>query len=336
MNYPHSEELKQALEESKKILLSCHSRPDADSVGSAQAMRQLVLTWNKEASVICADKLPNSLKFLGAYGEIKEVAFRNFDFSAWDVMLCMDSSSWQRVAADSTMPRPSIKMIVIDHHKTNTHFGDINLIDPDIGANCQLLFNLFNDWHVDLKQEALATPLLAGIIGDTGAFRFPEAGADTLRAALVLMQNADKNKIISNLYQNYDLNSVKLWGEILGRMQINEEFLYVWSAITADIFAKYGRPVGSKSEIADMLFQSVDNTHFGMVIVEENAGYVSVSLRSRSGIDVSEIAERLDGGGHRWAAAGKVTGLPFDQALEKIHAQVQDVCKHKTRNSQSP
>ncbi len=332
MNYPQAEEIKQILKDSQKILLCCHSRPDADSVGSAQAMRRLMMSWNKEVEVVCADKIPNTLKFLEEYGGIKEVSFRNFDFDKWDVVVCLDSSSWQRVAADSTVARPQIKMIVIDHHKTNTFFGDVNLVDPDIGANCQLLFNLFNQWQENINLQPIATSLLAGIIGDTGAFRFPEADENTLKTALSLMKSTDKNKIITNLYQTYDLNSVKLWGEILGRMQLNIENNYVWSAIEKEVFVKYGSPIGSKSEIADMLFQSIKDTDFGMVIVEETVGYVSVSLRSRTGFDVSEIAERLDGGGHRWAAAGKVTDLSFNQALEKIHEVTADVCKNQKRS----
>jgi len=332
MNYQEASEIKVLIDSSQKVLLNCHSRPDADSVGSAQAMRQVLSVWGKEVKVICPDQIPGSLKFLEEFGGIEQIAFREFDFSVWDLMICMDSSSWQRVAADSTVSKPEIKMVVIDHHKTNTLFGDTNLIDPDIGSNCQLLYNLFDSWQVELKNQAIATSLLTGIIGDTGAFRFPEADEETLKTALILMENADKNEIIKNLYQSYDLDSVKMWGEILERMQTNKEFSYAWSAINKEIFRKYGRPVGSKSEIADIFFQSISDTDFGMVIVEESDNYVSVSLRSRSGFDVSEIAEKLDGGGHRWAAAGKVTGLPFDQALEKIHNVASDVCKNQKGN----
>jgi len=332
MNYQESNQIKELIDNSQKILLNCHSRPDADSVGSAQAMRQVLDTWGKEVRVICPDQIPKSLRFLEEFGEVEKVAFREFDFSAWDLMICMDSSSWQRVAADSTVSKPQIKIVAIDHHKTNTGFGDINLIDPNIGANCQLLFGLFKDWQVEFESRAIATCLLTGIIGDTGAFRFPEADEETLKVALALMGNADKNEIVKNLYQSYDIDSVKLWGEMLEQMKLDENNSYAWSAINKDIFQKYGRPVGSKSEIADMLFQSINGTDFGMVIVEESDNYVSVSLRSRSGFDVSEIAEKLDGGGHRWAAAGKVTGLPFDQALEKIHNVASDVCKNQKRN----
>lgn len=332
MNYPESSEILQLIKEADRILLNCHSRPDADSVGSAQALRQVLLGWGKEVKVICPDEIPRNLKFLEKFGAIDKIIFRDFNFFEWDLLICLDSSSWQRVAADSDVKRPMIKMVVIDHHKTNTQFGDLNLLDPGIAATCQLLINLFKDWDIDIKGSEVATPLLTGIIGDTGAFRFPEADAETFKAALNLMEFADKDEIIKNLYQSYELESVKLWGEILENLEINSEYNYVWSAIGRDVFGKYGSPVGSKSEIADIIFQSIKGTEFGMVIVEENDGYVSVSLRSRSGFDVSEIAEKLDGGGHRWAAAGKVIGLPFDRAIKKIHNVACDVCKNQKRN----
>ncbi len=332
MNYTESTEILQLIKDAGRILLNCHSRPDADSVGSALALRQVILGWGKDVKIICPDDIPTNLKFLEKFGMVEKVTFRDFDFSSWDLMICSDSSSWQRVAADSGVERPTIKMITIDHHKTNTRYGDLNLIDPTIAATCQLLFNLFKDWDTEINSKEIATPLLTGIIGDTGAFRFPEADIDTLKVSLYLMEFSDKDEIIKNLYQSYDLKSVKLWGEILGNMEFNAENNYVWSAIGKDVFGKYGSPIGSKSEIADMLFQSINNTDFGMVIVEENDGYVSVSLRSRSGFDVSEIAEKLDGGGHRWAAAGKVLNMSFDQALEKIHNVASDVCKSQKRN----
>ena len=321
MNYPESSQILQLIKQSSKILVNCHSRPDADSVGSTLAMSKFLEKQNKEVLVICPDELPPSLEFLkNSYNlNFKKIRYADFDFTDWDMFICLDSADWKRVSGDSGFAKPDLPTVVIDHHKTNTKYGKINLIDPDIAATGQLLYKLFSDFEFNDFNKSIATGMLTAIFGDTGALRFPEADEDTFKAALHLIKLADKNEIIFNLYQKYELQSVELWGEIMKNMQINPEYRYIWSEVDKDTFKRYGSPKGSKSEIEDIFFQSIKGTDFGMTIVEESEGYVGVSLRSRTGFDVSSIAAKLDGGGHRWAAAGRVHGKSLSKAVQYIH-----------------
>lgn len=325
MNYPESIQILQLIKQADRVLVNCHSRPDADSVGSALAMSKFLEKRGKEVLVICPDDLPPSLEFLkNKYNlNFKKINFVDFDFGRWDLLIALDSADWKRVTANPKVNKPNLDIVVIDHHKTNTKYGKINLIDPEIAATGQLLYKLFLDFGFRDYDKTIATGMLTAIFGDTGALRFPEADEETLKVVLQLIKQADKNEIIFNLYQKYELKAVELWGEIMKKMQINSQYRYVWAAIDRDIFSRYGSPVGSKSEIADIFFQSIKNTDFGMVIVEESDGYVSVSLRSRTGFDVSQIAQKLDGGGHRWAAAGRVHGKSISEALQYIHEVVQ-------------
>lgn len=329
MNYPESKKILQLIKEANKVLVNCHSRPDADSVGSALAMSQYLTGIGKDSLVICPDELPSNLQFLvDKHGlNFKQIKYSEFDFALWDLFICLDSADWKRVTGDSTFSMPDLPIVVIDHHKTNSGYGKVNLIDSEIAATGQLLYKLFFDWNYKEMNTNLAAGLLTAIFGDTGALRFPEADIETLKAVEDLMQYVDKNEIIFNLYQNYSLSSVELWGEMMKRMQFNKEYRYVWSAISQDIFKKYGSPLGSKSEIADIFFQSIQGTDLGLAIVEESPNYVSVSLRSRTGVDVSAIAKKLDGGGHRWAAAGRVYDKPLAEAIQYIHETVQQEIK---------
>lgn len=325
MNYPESKQILQLIKQADRVLVNCHSRPDADSVGSALAMSKYLEKLGKEVLVVCPDDLPSSLEFLKDSYDLnfQKINFSSFDFNTWGLFLCLDSADWKRVTANPKVQKPDLDIVVIDHHKTNTKYGNINLIDPGIAATGQLLYKLFSDFEFTDYDKNLASGMLTAIFGDTGALSFPEADEETLRVVLHLIKLADKNEIIFNLYQKYELRSVELWGEIMKNMQINSQYRYIWAAIDKDTFSQYGSPAGSKSEIADIFFQSINNTDFGMVIVEESDGYVSVSLRSRTGFDVSQIAQKLDGGGHRWAAAGRVYGKPINEALQYIHEVVQ-------------
>lgn len=317
MNYPESQTIKVKIDSSQKILVNMHHNPDADSVGSAIAMARVLKHFGKEVKIVSPTEIPKNLKFLLNEESMEVTDFREFNFLEYDLFVTCDSSSWSRVAGGHNIEKPNIPFIVIDHHISNQKFGDINLIVADSAANCEVLFFLFQDWQVPL--ENIAEPLLAGIIGDTGAFRFPEASEKTFEVAAILMKYADKNKIIFNLYQSFEEPHIYIWKEFMDNLQIDHEHKFVYSFVRRDILEKYGKPFNAKSELADMLFSSIDGTDFGLIGAEDE-GYISVSFRSRTGVDVSHLASSLGGGGHAWASASRIDILEdnYEEAKEKV------------------
>ncbi len=328
MNYPQSQEIFEEIKKAKRVLVNCHSSPDADSVGSAYAMAEILKYLGKEFQIICPNNLPKNFEFLKTTYpyEIQKVDFSKFDFSKWDLFITLDTSSWSRVTGNKECSVPDISIIVIDHHKTNQNFGNLNLVDAKSPANCELLYFVFQDWGIKIDREVnypdVSKALLTGIMGDTGGLRFNEADGKTLQVATDLMRLADKNEIILNLYQSYNIKSIKLWGEIFSKIQIDETHKFVWAAIEVEDKVSFG----IKSEVADMIFQSVEDTDFGIVILGRKDGVV-VSFRSRTGIDVSQIAAALGGGGHQWSSAAKIQNMPFTQAVEKILSTAKEYAK---------
>ena len=298
--------------------MNMHHNPDADSVGGAVAMARVLKYFKKDVKIISPTEVPKNLEFLSTEQEVNVVSLSEFDYSIFDLFITLDSSSWNRVCGAHDIEKPNIFFVNIDHHRSNHKYGDINLIVPDAAANCEVLYLLFRDWEINL--ENVAEPLLAGIIGDTGAFRFPEAKESTFEAATELMRFTDKNKIIFNLYQSFKENHVMVWKEILNNLQIDHEHRFVYSFIRKGVLDKYSKPFNAKSELADMLFQSIEDTDFGLVGAEDD-GYISVSFRSRTGVDVSKLAQKLGGGGHAWASAARITynnEVNYDDAIEKV------------------
>lgn len=329
MNYQESEEIKNKIDSSNKFLVNMHHNPDADSVGSAVSVARVLKHFGKEVKILSSTEVPKNLHFL--FGEeIPEIVnFSQFNFSEYDVFITCDSSSFSRVCGDSNLEKPDIFFINIDHHISNQKFGDINLVVPDAAANCEVLYYLFQDLGVipDVEKDYpdIHNPLLAGIIGDTGAFRFPEADIGTFGVASELMKMADKNKIIFNLYQSFEESHVMVWKEILDNIAIDNEYKFVYSFVKKGFLEQYGKPFNAKSELADMIFQSIDGTDFGMVGAEDD-GYISVSFRSRTGLDVSKLASHLGGGGHAWASAARVDIIDgsYEKTVEEIISKVRD------------
>jgi len=319
MNYKESQEILSEIKKAKKVLVNCHFNPDPDSIGSALAMYRVLEKSRKDAKIVCpSSEIDNSLNFLSDFGKIRKgLDFSSFDFSKYDLFITLDSSSWEMVSGLKDFVKPTIKVIVIDHHITNNLCGDINIVDPKVTSTAEILYLIFCDWKVDID-EKIANYLLAGIIGDTGAFSFPNSGKETLRIAADLIdEGANKDEILQHLYRTKPFGLFKFYGEALRNIKLDKKGRFVWVAVPYKIYKRFGFPL-AKESLANLFAQVVDGTDFGFVIVEREPQKVSVSFRSRTGIDTSKIAKELGGGGHRLASGAKIEGLSFKDAVDKI------------------
>lgn len=330
MKYTDSAKILEILKKSKRILINVHISPDADSVGSALAFYEYLTNLKKEVKVICPDKLPEDNIFLPFSDKVEKVDFTNFDFSDWDLFLVLDSSSWDRVTGNVDSKLPGVDIILIDHHITSKKFGKISLVDDSVSSTSELIYFLFEDWKVILS-KTITQNLLAGIIGDTGIFQYPNVTPETLGVARdLIIKGANKNEIVENLYRNYPFNQIKLWGVILDRMQFDKENRFVYSAIPNEIYKEYQEPIGSKETAAGMFTPVVKNSDFGMIMIEQEKNKLSVSFRSKKDFDVSEVAEALGGGGHKLAAGVTIRDTEFEKAVEKVLLEAR---KHAQKNN---
>jgi phosphoesterase RecJ-like protein len=319
MNYPESQLILEEIKKANKILLNCHRSPDSDSIGSALAMRQVLIDLDKEVEIVCpSPELPKNLDYLNGYEAIKTgIDFAKFDYSKFDLFLTLDSSNWAQVTNIKNFEIPKINTITIDHHISNPKYGQLNLLDGEITSVGELLFWVFSDWKVEISKD-IADCLMSAIVGDTGAFRYPGVGSRTLQVASELMKiGADKDKAIHVLYRSEPYQLIKFYGEVLSRVQIDKEYGFVWSAVPYDVYEKLDKPSMAKESAASLFTQVVEGTDFGFVALEQEKNILSISFRSRNGLDTSKIALELGGGGHIYASGCRIEG-PFDEAVEKV------------------
>lgn len=318
MNYKQSKQILKEIKKAKKILVNCHRSPDPDSIGSAIAMYRVLIKMGKSVEIICPTKeIEGYVKYLKDFDKIKTVDFTSLEFESYDLLIALDSASWGMVTNKRDIPLPKIPIVVIDHHNTNDSYGKINLVDKETISCCEILYWVFKDWGVSIDKKT-ANALMAGLIGDTGAFQFPKVTSRTLRTAEELMKlGADKDKAIHNIFRSADFKMVKFLGEVLSRMGIDRKHKFVWSVTPYDVYKKYGKPVGAKEMAAGSFTQIVKDTEFGFVAIEQERGTLSVSFRSRTGFDTTKISSELGGGGLVYASGAKIE-LPFDEAVEKV------------------
>ena len=310
MNYEESLKILSKIKKAKKILINCHRGPDADSVGSALGMRNVLASIGKESTVICPSDIPSDLSFLTGADKIVRINFTSFNFSEFDLFIILDSSNYSMVTGSKDSANPVIDSIVIDHHISNEKFGNLNLVCPGITSTSEILYKLFNDWKIKYDSN-IAECLLTGIVGDTGAFQYQNVGEETIRIAADLIKwGADKDKIVYNIYRNIEFREVKFWGKIIEKMMIEDGF--VWSALPLPVYKDFGE------DAANLFFPIVKDTKFGIVMIVTNENILSVSFRSRTGFDVSKIAKEVGGGGHKAAAGARIEGLSFQEAVNKV------------------
>lgn len=318
MIYSQSKQILEAIQGSKRILINAHSRPDLDSISSAISLYLALGLIGKNATLICPDDILPEVSFLKGYRNFRKIDYSRFNFSEYDLFVILDSASPEVVIGNKFHKLPDIKKIIIDHHKTNTKFGRINLVDAKRSATAELLYLLFKDWNVRID-KSLATSLLTGIMGDTGAFEYHNTTPQTLQiAAELMLMGADKDDILLKIFRTKNLNLLKFWGKALDGLEVDKSGKFSWVAIDYKTYRALGKPALARNSASSMFARMVKGTEFGIVMVEEEPSQLHMSFRSRKDFDVSKIAAEFGGGGHPGASGATINDTKFDIAVKKV------------------
>lgn len=325
--YPEADQILERVKGAGKVLLALHAGPDPDSVGSNLALYLALKQLGKEdVELISVDEVPGNLLFLPCVATVRQENIAEKDISSFDLFVALDSSDSGMLTPDHTLPAfPDVMTVmVIDHHFTNTRYGQINIVDDSISSTGELLFNLFGQWQIEISKD-VATCLLTAIASDTGTFRWSTT-ADTLQVASQLARfGASLKEISFNLYQRVPLKSFHYVAKVFEKLQIEKagRYNFVWAALSFPEIKELGEEVGISS--ANFL-QGIDGTDFGVLLTEEEENLMKGSLRSRTGFDVSKMAVALGGGGHK-AAAGFTIKAEFDEAVKRVLETVKRIAE---------
>ena len=304
-----------------KIVLTMHHRPDGDCVGSALAMRQILLHLGKDVRIIAPHKTPPNLVFLDQNGII--TALENLDaeglefLQSADLLFVLDTSSWAQLGEMATHFRESsAQKLILDHHAVGNDLGADTFINPCVEAAGTLVVQAADALGVPLTRE-IALPAFVAIATDTGWFRFSSTTSETLRtAARLLDAGVQPDEIYKELYEQESLGRIRLVGRTLQKAEayLDGQFLLTW-ILLEDLEAAGAIPSDSE-DIVNMLLQS-QGSKMAALLSELKDGTFKISFRSRCEIDCSMLAAQFGGGGHK-KAAGTSLALPFEQAKQTV------------------
>ncbi|MFA6016838.1 MAG: bifunctional oligoribonuclease/PAP phosphatase NrnA [Patescibacteria group bacterium] len=317
-HYPLSKSILEEITKAQNILINVHRNPDLDSIGSATAMYQALIKMGKKVALVCPHEIPENFKFLKGADLVQTIDFKTWadtEVRPYDLFLILDSGSYDVVTGSKEIRLPNIKKIVIDHHRTN-NFTDVNIILYDeLAATCEIIYQMFVDWGIEIDPN-MATSLFSGIAGDTVFFKYGENTKLSFKIAMKLLDlGADKNKLIEQAFDSFDFDLVKTMGEFLGKMEKGNGFVY--SIMDHKTFIKFGKHRGARETVANLFARSIKGFDFGIMAVEYEIGKFAVSFRSKKNTDVSVIAKKFGGGGHKNAAGATIYGT-IDQVTRKI------------------
>jgi phosphoesterase RecJ-like protein len=304
----------EAIRGGERFLVTTHENPDGDALGSMLAMKLALDQLGKNASMLLVGDapLPGEYSFMPLEGLLRQVP----DDASERILLALDCANESRIGPDPEVLQLSPLVVDIDHHHDNSRFGDVNVIDAKASSTGELLRDLFRELDIELTSE-IAEALYIALVTDTGRFQYTNTTPKSLRLAAELVEaGADLHRIFQGVYESVQFAKLKLLARALERAQVYEGGRLVVSYLLRDDFQEVGAAEPYSEGIIDYL-RAVEGADMAVLIREppRSGGPLHrVSLRaSHDELDVSAIARKSDGGGHRQAA-----GFSSEASIDEI------------------
>ena len=303
-----------ALRSNDRFIVTTHENPDGDALGSLLATTFALRELGKDADMYLFGEvpIPNEYEFMDFAGILRGP---NPD-SSERVVVALDCANERRLGPESALLEMAQLVVDIDHHHDNTRFGKVNLIVGHASSTGEILADVFRELGVSLTPE-IAEALYIAVVTDTGRFQYANTTAKALRLAAELVEaGADVHRVFQGVYENVAFAKLKLVARALENAEVFEGGRVVVSHLEREDFEHAGAEEPYSEGIIDYL-RAVEGTELAALIREPptaNGPTHRISLRTtEADLDVSAIARKSGGGGHRQAA-----GFSSEASIEEI------------------
>lgn len=317
-----------------KFLITTHVNPDADAIGSEIAFHLMLKELGKESYIINHSSTPYNLKFLD-----ESSAIRKFDkkvhsnlFEEVDVLVALDFNKSDRLVSMSEVFQNSNKLkICIDHHQDEEDFTDYQFIDTNYSSTGHILFDFIKITGIVDLDLAIANPIYAAIMTDTGSFRFERTTPELHRIAAKLIEiGVNPGEVYNNIYEQNYLSKVKLLARTLESLSLvgkNNEIGYMF--LTQQDFKNFNGLESDTDNFVNFTL-SVENVKIGMLFIELKDG-CKISFRSKGFIPMNELAAEFGGGGHINAAGARIFNKQIMDLIPIVSKKAEEYLDKYTR-----
>jgi phosphoesterase RecJ-like protein len=315
------------LKKSANVLITTHTKPDGDACGCLAALSEALTALGKKANLLLVSPLPQWYQFLFAEkvpilgDDVSPQQVEEGKFGQFDLIIIVDTDSFsQLVDLKQYIKQTDRPILVIDHHVTGDNLGDVALIDSDAAATGLILLDLFKyaNWPITTK---IAEAIFVTIGSDTGWFHFSNTDSRAYRSCVELIDaGAKPTEIYDKLYQNFSYPRFKLMVALLNTLQLHFDGRYATQYLSQRDFQQAGAAYQDTENLINECHR-IGTVKVSALFVELADERIRCSLRSKCDIDVSQIAAKFGGGGHKMAAGTYLQG-PLAYAMRIIYKQV--------------
>lgn len=312
--------LDKILEEINKansIVILTHDNPDGDAVGTSLALYNALKKYGKENVDIIIPECPKAFLFLPGADNIK----KSSECESYNLAIGIDCSNLNMLNGGNKYFENSDHTVVIDHHNTNTMYGDLNFVNPDAPACAEVMIVALNSFNIDIDKD-IGTCILAGIITDTGGFKSQNVTSETFEFVANLLK---KGINVSSVYRKVLLLKTKSAYELAraanNRLEFFSDGKIAYTYVTLEDYEKFGTSYGDHEGIVEV-GRDIEGVEVSIFVRPIKGKGFKVSLRSNNKVDVDEIALLFGGGGHPKAAGFYING-----DIESVKKKVIDEVK---------
>lgn len=307
--------IKKIFNQNNSFLLTTHVNPDGDAIGSLLALGLSLRNMGKKVDLVTAQSVPDCFLFLPGSRLILQP--QGISREVYDVGIVLDCSDLKRIGEDveQTLKR-CYQLVNIDHHISNSFFGDINYIDPQAAATAEILWEITKEIGLPISSE-IVTNLYTAMITDTGSFQYANASPKCHRTTAELLEKgADRQLVCEALYEYCSLTSLRLLERSLATLTLHQNKRIAWMTVSSDFLKETGA-LPEDCEGFVNYPKSLAGVELAILFKEFQKNEVKISFRSKRFLDVNGLAKHFDGGGHERAAGCTVQGT-LDTVVRQV------------------
>ncbi|GAB4260690.1 MAG: bifunctional oligoribonuclease/PAP phosphatase NrnA [Deferrisomatales bacterium] len=297
-------EVRRALLAGTRFLIVSHQNPDGDAVGSSLALAAGLTAVGKTCDIVNADGVPANLTWLPMAEQVQLLPGED---AAYDALILVDCGAPSRTGFGDRLFRAAPTIVNIDHHPGNSHFGTVNLVDPEACATAELVYDVLQALPAPLGYST-ATSIYTAILTDTGSFRFSNANARAFEiASRMVAAGVDASWVAQMVHDQQPVGRLRLLSRVLETLDLSPRDKAACVVVTQAMLRHTHTGVEDVEGIVNYP-RSICGVEVGFLLREEAASRYRVAFRSKGKVDVSKIAREFGGGGHHNAAGATVEG----------------------------
>jgi len=313
--------------ESQKVLVVSHIDPDGDAIGTQLAFADYLRFLKKDVYLVKESDLPEKYKFLPDVDLIKNIEDYDQDLGI-DTVIILECPEFNRLGKAYTLFGDKVRIINIDHHRDSSMLGDVNWIEPMRSSVGEMIFEYFEASGFNINKD-IATQLYTAILTDTGRFRYNATSPRTMEiVGKLIAAGADPKYICDEVYYNLSQSTMMLTAKVLHSIEYHCSGRICLLTLTKKMLEDSGADMSESDGLVDFTLFT-EGVVVGALIKESDRNATKISMRSRDGINVAEIAAKFSGGGH-FNAAGCTIGENLGNAkkviLEHLKEELNDPC----------